>query len=140
MASGISNFLANSLLNNLFRGTAYSFPATIAYALCTAAPTDASTGATLTEVANSGSYARVALNPGTGNYAASSGGSTSNSISIVFGPSSGSWGTITHLAIVDSATYGAGNLLAWGLLTSSPSISTGTTVTINSSNLTVSIA
>jgi hypothetical protein len=146
MAS-MSNYLENKLIDHLFRSTSFSAPTTLAVALCTAAPDDTSTGATITEVANSGSYARTQLDAGTSNWAntqasgtgasSGTGGTTSNSSTITFPTASGSWGTVTHIAIVDSATHGAGNVLFWGALSVSKTVSSGDIFTVAANQLTV---
>jgi hypothetical protein len=85
--------------------------------LYTAAPTDAGGG---TEVSGN-NYARVAT--AGADWAAASGGATSNANAITFPTPSGSWGTVTHFGIFDAST--AGNLLWWGLLTTSKTIGSG---------------
>ena len=145
----MSNYLENQLIDHIFRGDSFSAVSTIAIALCTAAPTDASTGATITEVANSNSYARVSINPSTTNWLDTAGGTagtssgttgtTSNGVAINFPTASGSWGTITHVAICDSATWGAGNVLFWGALATSKTITDQDTFSFSVSNLSVQI-
>lgn len=147
--ANMSNYLENKLVDHLFRGTAYTAPATIAIALCTAAPDDTSTGATITEVPNSGSYARQTLNPSTTNWrdtaggtaATSSGttGTTANNATITFPTATGNWGTVTHVVIVDSATWGAGNVLFWAALSASQAINTGGTFSFSAGNLSVQL-
>jgi hypothetical protein len=56
----LSNFAELELLDHVFNA-AYSPPAAVYLALCTADPTDAGTGASMNEVANTGSYARTAI-------------------------------------------------------------------------------
>lgn len=86
-------------------------------ALCTSAPTDSALG---TEVSG-GSYARVSMTNNTTNWpnATSPGGvgTKSNGVDIVFPPSSGSWGTVTHFMIMDNAAGTASNMIGWGALT-----------------------
>jgi len=55
--AALSNYLENKLVDQLFRGQAYSFPTTLYIGLLTSAPSDSSSG---TEVSG-GSYARVAV-------------------------------------------------------------------------------
>lgn len=140
MAS-MSNYLEGKIIDHVFRTNSYTKPTTLAVALCTASPTDASTGATISEVANSNNYSRQTLNPDDANWAAPSGnnGTTSNSSDITFPTASGSWGTITSIAIVDSATHGAGNVLFYGDLTVTKTITSGDTLTISTGNLTVQV-
>ena len=59
-------------------------------ALCTADPTDAGTGASMNEVANSNNYAREAIT-----FAAASSRRVTQSGNIEMNEASGSWGTIT---------------------------------------------
>jgi len=117
-----SNYLELEFLDHLMGVGAYSAPTTYV-ALCTADPTDAGTGASMNECANSGSYARVATSGSFGTAAAS--GSISNDAVVEFPEATGSWGTVTHFAILDSGTHGAGNMLASGALDTSKAITTG---------------
>jgi len=92
---------------------------------------------TFTEVANAGGYTREALNPSTTNWAAtnaaasttnpSSGtsGTTSNNSAITFPAPTANWGVIFGAVICDSATYGAGNVLAYGALTTPKTVNNG---------------
>lgn len=146
----MSNYLENKLVDFLFRGVSYTAPAAIAIALCTTAPTDTSTGATIVEVPNSASYARVALSPSTSNWRDTAGGTagtsagttgtTSNNATITFPTSSGSWGTVTHFAVVDSATWGAGNVLFWGAIGASVNVTgSGFTLSFSAGQLSVQL-
>lgn len=125
--SAMSDYLEGELRKHLFRTGSFTKPTVLAIALCTAATTDAQTGATITEVANSNGYARQTLNPLDANWTAASStdGLTDNATAIVFPTASGSWGTITHFAILDSATHGAGNVLVHGALNASVVIGSG---------------
>lgn len=128
----LTDFAENALLGHLL-ATAYTPVATVYLALCTADPTDVATGASMSEVANSGSYARTAITFG---VAASR--QVAQSGVVTFPASSGAWGTITHWAIVDTATYGSGNVLAHGALSSSVAVVSGNTVSVASGQVTVS--
>lgn len=132
MAS-MSDYLENRLVDHVFRGVAYTAPAGLYVALFTAAPSDTGGG---TEVSGSG-YTRVNLAPSTTNWASTGGattttnpsagttGTTSNNSAITFPTPSGSWGTITHVGIFDAST--AGNLLFWGALSASLSVTGAST-------------
>lgn len=120
----ISNFLEDEFVDHLLNA-AYTPTATVYVALCTADPTDAGTGASMSEVANSNNYARTAIT-----FGAAASRKVVQSGAVTFPQASGSWGTITHYAIVDSATYGAGNLLAHGSFTASFAPVAGNTPTI----------
>ena len=126
--SKISNYLENVIINHFLRNTPTSSPSAVYLALYTSDPTDADTG---TEVSG-GSYARQAIT-----FSAPSNGSTSNSSTITFPTATGNWGTITHMGIRDDSS--GGNLLFYGPLTTSKTITTGDQFIVNSGNLTVTI-
>lgn len=130
----LTNYAEIALLKHFTKETAYSPAATLYLALCTADPTDAATGASMSEVANSASYARIAIAFG----AAASRRITQNATS-TFAAASGSWGTISHWAIVDSATYGAGNALAYGALGASKTVISGNTPSVASGEVYIEI-
>jgi hypothetical protein len=130
----LSNFGENALLNHLTRNSAYSPVATLYLALATADPTDTATGASMNEVANSGAYARTAIT-----FGAAASRRVTQSGTVTFTAATGSWGTVTHWAIVDSATYGAGNVLAYGALGSSRSIVNGNTPSVASTEVWVEL-
>jgi hypothetical protein len=132
--AGFSNYLENIILDHIFRNQSYTPPTTIYVALCTADPGEAATGASMNEVSNSGSYARVAVT-----FGAASGGQISNSSAVTFPQATGSWGTVTHVALVDSGTYGSGNVLAFGPLSASRTIQSGDTAQFATGALTLSL-
>ena len=140
--SAASNYLEEALLNHLFREVPYTAPSVLAIALCTATPSESDTGATISEVTNGNGYARQTLNPGAGNWsdpAIGTPGETDNSSAITFGPASASWGTITSVAILDSATYGAGNFLIGGDIDSQV-IGSGDSLTFNIGELNLRVS
>ena len=145
--ANMSNYLENKLIDFIFRGKSYTAPATIYIALCTATPTDSSTGSTITEVSG-GNYARQSLAADTTNWAATNGaasttdpssgtsGTTSNNSDIVW--SGVTWSaTVTSIAICDASTNG--NMLFWGSLNANQTVTSGNTVTISTSALTIQI-
>lgn len=131
MATGVAmtDYLENKLIDHLFRNRSFTNPATLYMALYTSATTDTGGG---TEVSG-GSYARVALNPSDTNWlstqgtttGASSGttGITSNNATITFPAPTGNWGTVTDVAICDTAS--GGNMLLHGALTASKTVNNG---------------
>ena len=140
--SQMSDYLEGKLIDHIFRTASFTKPTVLAVALCTSAPTDASIGSNIPEVPNSNAYARTTLNPLDANWTAPAGGNglTDNAAAITFPTASGSWGTITHIAICDTATWGAGNVLLWGALTSSKTIGNGDTFKISIGDLDVTFA
>jgi hypothetical protein len=130
--AAMSDYLAGQIIAHIFRTASFTKPTTLAIALCSSAPVDTDTGALAgKEIANAGSYARQTLNPLDANWAAPSGSpsndTTSNTPAITFPTATADWGTITYVAICDSATYGGGNLLFYGPLTVSKTVSNGDT-------------
>ena len=130
----LSNYAENELLDHLLGKGLRNFtsPATLAVALASAiSGTD---GATVTEFANANGYARKAVT-----FGAASSGSATNSGDVTFDTATGNQGTVTHIAVYDNLTYGAGELLFYGALTASKTIQTGDTFEIKTSNLTVNL-
>ena len=128
--AAMSDYLENKLTDALFRGQAYTMPATIYVALYTASPSDTGGG---TEVTG-GAYARVAVTSSLANWAgtqaagstvASSGatGTTSNNAAITFPAPTANWGTITHFALMDASS--GGNPLFYGALSASKTVNNG---------------
>ena len=118
----LSNFLRDEIIKHLHRTGSWTKPTVLAICLCSSEVVSADTGALSgKELANSLGYARQTLNPLDANWAAPGGGhTTSNSALVSFTPS-GTWASVTYVAITDSATYGAGNLL-WYAPLQSPQI------------------
>lgn len=136
MAGSLSNYAELKILDHIVGKTSFTMP-TVYIALCTADPTDAGTGGSMNEVADANSYARVSTAGGDWNTA--SGGAMDNVNAIEFPEASGSWGTATHFALVDSGTHGAGNMLAHGDLTVSKAVTSGDTVGFAIGNLDITL-
>ena len=113
-----TDYTENKVLDHITGKTAFTKP-TAYVALFTAAPSDAGGG---TEVTG-GSYARVAT--AGADWNAASAGATTNANAIAFPTATGSWGTVTHFALMDAST--AGNMLAWGALGTSKTVASGDT-------------
>lgn len=130
MAGSKSDYLEARILNHFLGATASTAPSVTAIALSTALYDDAATGASMTEVSNANSYARVSKTNNSTNWPPASGtgpATKSNGTAITFPTATGSWGNIKSFYIVDSATYGAGNVLYGGDLTSAEDIFSGDT-------------
>lgn len=119
---GFTYFLDNKLLDHVFGNTSYSVPSTLYIGLSTTTPTQS--GSNFTEPSGNG-YARVAVTNNSSNFPPASNGTKSNATAITFPQATGNWGTVTHFGIFDAAT--GGNLLAWGALNQSKTISAGDT-------------
>lgn len=117
-----SNFLANELLDHVFGAAAYTAPANLYFGLSTTTPTAA--GGNVTEPSG-GSYARVTVVNNATNFPAASGQAKSNGTAITFAEATGSWGTCTHFVLYDALS--GGNMIAYGALTASRLIESGST-------------
>jgi hypothetical protein len=141
----MSNYLENKLIDFLFRGVAFSPPATLYIALCTAAPSDTSTGSAMNEVSG-GNYARQSVTSNASNWkttqndttatSSGTGGTTKNATVVSW--NSVTWAaTITHVAICDAASNG--NLLYWGPLNSTKTVAVGESVSFPIDSLTYQV-
>jgi hypothetical protein len=119
MAGSLTNYAEAKILDHVVGKTSFTMPS-VWVALFTAAPSDAGGGTECT----GGSYARKSTDGA--DWAAASSGATSNAAAITFVTPTGSWGTVTHFALMDAAT--AGNMLAWADLTTPQAVGTGNTV------------
>jgi hypothetical protein len=128
--SSFSDYAENKILDLVFRGQAWTPPATLYISLHTGTTLDDGGG---TEVSG-GSYARVAIasnmtnwsgTQGAGTTVASSGitGIISNNVAITFPAPTGNWGTIVGYGLRDAAS--GGNLIAHGTLAASKTITAG---------------
>jgi len=125
----ISNYLENALVNATLRNTSYTSVATVYVGLYTTDPTDANTGTECTGT----SYARKSAT-----FGAPSNGASVTTADITFDQATTSWGTITHIGILDAST--SGNLLYHTPLTTSKAIDTGDIFKIASGSLSVTLA
>lgn len=126
MAGNLSDYLENKVLDHILGTTTYTKPSTVYLALYTTTPTDGTSG---TEVAG-GSYARKVITFG----ASSSGAATNNTnVDFTLMPTC----TVTGIAVLDALT--SGNILVYGALGSSKSVSSGDTLRIASGDLSISI-
>lgn len=142
--SAMSNYLENKIIDQLFRGQAYTFPSTLYVGLFNAAPSDTGGG---TEVSGNNynraavvaSLANFAGTQGVGTTAASDGatGTTSNNNAVTFTTPSGTWNTVVAFGVFDAAT--GGNLMFYGTLAISKTINEGDTVTFPAASLSVQI-
>jgi hypothetical protein len=129
MAGSKTNYFEDAVLNVL-RGTGIT-AVTPRVALYTAL-TDGEVS-TVTEVTNANAYARTAVV-----FGAPSGGVMTNSGVVTFPTPSGNWGTIVGWGIVDSATYGAGNILYYSDQTPNQTINTGNVVEFAAAAISIS--
>ena len=142
-AAALSDYLENKLIDHVFRGTAYTAPATLYVALFTSSCSDSAGG---TEAAWT-SYARPSITSNGTNWAntqasgtgvsSGTGGTTSNSSAINWATPGSGPTTVTHWGIYDAST--SGNLLICAALTTSKVINSGDSVSFAGGALTVQI-
>jgi len=100
-AGGISDYLANAVLDHLLAGSAFAQPAQIYIALSDTTINDNDTGSTISEPGEN--YARIQQDA----WNAASGGASSNSGNIVFAKATGgTWGTISNFALLNTLVTG----------------------------------
>ena len=130
----ISDYAENKLLDHVFGTASFTTPAAIYIGLSTADPTDDGSGFS---APTGGGYARVNITSAFG--AASARSITNSAATAVWNPTGGAGGeTITHWAIYDASTVG--NMLAHGSFTTSKTWTASTTLTIATSQLTVTFS
>lgn len=114
LTGSASTYLANKLLDHIFKNTAFTLPTGYYMALSVNSnPTDAGTG--LVEPSGN-AYARVACD----SWTTSTTGSLSNNGAITFPQATASWGTVTHWAIMDALT--GGNMLLYAPFSASRAV------------------
>lgn len=138
----LSGYAQTHVMDHANGKTAWTMPAAVALALCTATPDSSKTGATIVEATYTG-YARAVI-AAAGFNAATAGGAgaastTSNNGAITFAACTAGSSTIIGWALCDSATTAAGNMLWWGSATSTVISTTQTPATIANGGLTESL-
>jgi len=118
--AALTDHAENLLLNFLMTTGTATHPTNWYVALYTSAPNDASTGSSGGTEVNGNGYSRQSVS---WTAASGTGGTTSNSGTVTFTASGGSFGTVTHLAIADASS--GGNLLWHGAMTSSKTVADG---------------
>jgi len=125
--NGVFDYLADTYLNYM-HGTTATPPAGFYLALCSSAPSNTQTGATIPELTSAGGYARQAVTFG----ASGAGGSPGNRRvlnNVVNGTAStGAFSaSATYWAVTDSASIGAGNGYWYGPLLGTNDVQTVST-------------
>ena len=140
--SSASNYLEDKILDHVLGEGARNFtsPANLYVALFTETGSgtlaNLEAGVLTDEISTSGSaYSRQGIN-----FSAAVNGTAASDGTVTFSTATSNWGTVTAVAVVDSATAGAGNVLFYGNLSVAKLIETGDTFQIATTNLTVSLA
>lgn len=131
--SQATDYTESAVLTGLVGGTDITLSSAKPFvALFTSAPNDAGGG---TECSG-GAYARVQAGAsGQGDFGSPSGGSVTNDTEFRFADATADWGTISHIALMDSAT--GGNMLVYGSLQASVIISNGDIFKVPASGFTI---
>jgi len=120
--AGMSDFLEDAILNQLFRTSPYVPPATLYIGLSTTNPAD--DGTNFTEPSGN-AYARKDVTREDAQFTAPGGtGETKNVNDVIFAQASGgAWGIVTHFGVFD--LLAGGNMLWSGTLLASKVINDG---------------
>jgi len=126
--AGFSDYLENKVVGHVFGGSAYTAPSTLYVALYTSAPSDTGGG---TEVSG-GAYARQ-----TAAFTISA-DTASNTSAIEYPTATANYGTVVAVGVFDALT--SGNLLAYGNLTTSKTVSNGDVFRFNAGAIDITVA
>jgi hypothetical protein len=107
-AGSFSDYAELEVLDHVFGGADYTRPATLYFALFSAAPSDAGGGTELT----GNNYSRTAITNNATNFPAAAAGSKSNGTQINGPIFSGTTATVVAWGLFDASS--AGNLIVWG--------------------------
>lgn len=124
-----------ALAQDAVTGRAAASARTVYVALLSAAPTDATTLATMTEITTAG-YTRQTYTPTT---PAGDPSVVSNSNAITFGPFTADPPAVTHLALVSAASGTTGDFLYWWTADTARDAAIGDSITIAIGGLTMSL-
>lgn len=124
----LTNTFETTTLTWLFTADSATRPTTWYIGLFTSDPTD--TGSAGTEVSG-GSYARTSVS------FTISGNEATNSAAVEFPEATGSWGTITHIGVMDASS--AGNMIVHSALSASKTIASGDVFRINAGDLDITL-
>jgi hypothetical protein len=119
--ANLSNYAEKKLCDHILGLASFTSPA-VYLALFTADPGEA--GSLTAEIGSGVGYTRVDVTGAMAPANATTGQALNEDV-ISVGPATADWGVITHAALIDSATLGAGNILMSAALNSSRNIQNG---------------
>lgn len=138
MAGGFSIYMANAILNKALKGTDFTLPTTLYLALSTTTnPVElrANSIATSSEVPNSNAYVRMPVL--LADWTTSSAGSSAVTVDIIFPTATGPWGTCQQAMLMDTATHGTGNIIAFGPLSAPTAMQNGDVLRVPANSVVV---
>lgn len=116
MSNNAMNYLESGIYNHLLRTSTYAKPTNICAGLTSNDPQTTEGGGT--ELPNANGYARVAGCSGVAFWPEYIDATPGYNLSaITFPQATGDWGYVSGVILYDNATYGGGNALLGGLLT-----------------------
>ena len=144
--SNTSNYYKENVINHLLRTSTFSKPSTVVVGLTGNVLTDTEMAdVSGQEIANAGSYARVDLGaPADGDWDAidyvNGSGHTENTAEIAFPVATASWGWVSGVFLADSTTWGTGNIILKGQLTTPKLVSNGDQLKFNAETMDIYFA
>ena len=124
MASAITDYLSNALLNHIFGGVDYVRPANVYIAALTAPAVNSDTGTTIAaKEATYTGYQRLQVANNSINFPVASGRAKTNGAQFLFAEGTAGSSVVTDIAICDAAANG--NVLAKGTLSTPRTVSAG---------------
>lgn len=133
MSLNKTRYLRKKWLDHSFGRAAFTFPTNVWLALFTADPTDF--GVYTNELSQLG-YARVSITSLMADAVLAT-GQISNNAEIAFPIAGEDWPELTHAAVIDSATIGAGNMLYFGPAVTARVVEVGDAFKIKVGQLTI---
>lgn len=137
MAGSFSDDTEVAVLN-AFRGTPFTVPATLYLLLSTSTINDDGTGST-EPVGNNYSRTAISMNTTTWNAPTSGAGTMTNAVALTTAVASGSWGTITDVALV-STVSGAFTMYARCTMAASVAVASGQAFNAAAGAVTVTVS
>jgi hypothetical protein len=133
--AGMTSYLQKKILDDFLSIATYTVPNPLYLSLLTATPTE--TGSHANEITTSGSgYARQSMAAKMGATDATTGISV-NTGSLIFGPATSNWGTISYIGVEDASS--GGNMCLYGAGTTAKTVNTGGSFTVSPGQLAIQI-
>lgn len=138
--AGFSDFFENKVLDFIWGAQSFTMSGTVYVGLSTATITDATTGITVTEPPTSNTaYARVSVTNNLSNFPAATVGTKQNANAVNFPTATGNWGNCTDFFFSDGAAVGVGSVIAFGVLTTPKTISSGDSASFATNAITITL-
>lgn len=124
MASAITDYLANAILDHIFGGVNYARPANVYIAALTTPAVNSDTGTSIApKEATYTGYQRLLVSNDNINFPVAAGRAKTNGVQFLFAEGTAGSSVVTDIAICDAAADG--NVLAKGTLSTPRTVSAG---------------